>query len=145
MDRLSRSVRQCLSLLDIKALHICKVSSVIVSFLKNSLKLWNINLFLNHTKGSMKSDKININCGISQGDSLSSLLFCWSLIPLTNKLNNSKYGYEIYEQTINHLFYMDDLKLYGKSELDIYTTIRELHQDGTYKVLEINKGNNTTQ
>ena len=39
---------------------------------------------------------------------------------------------------------MDDLKLYGKSELDIYTTIRELDQGGTYKFLEINKGNNTT-
>ena len=39
---------------------------------------------------------------------------------------------------------MDDLKLSGISELDIYTAIRELDQDGTYKFLEINKGNNTT-
>ena len=47
----------------LKALDIYKVSPVII-FLKNSMKLWNTNLFLNHTKGSMKSDKINISCGI---------------------------------------------------------------------------------
>ena len=79
------------------------------------MKLCNTNLFLNHTKGSMKSDKISINCGIFQGDSLSPILFCLSLIVLTNELNNTKYGYEIYEKTINNLFYMDDLKLYAKS------------------------------
>ena len=53
------------------------------------MKLWNTDLFLNQTKGSMKSDKININCGIFQGDSLSPLLFCLELIPLTNELNNT--------------------------------------------------------
>ena len=80
------------------------------------MKLWNTNLFLNHTKGSMKSGKININCGIFQGDSLSPLLFCLLLLPLTNELNNTKNGYEIYEKAINHLFYMDDLKLYAKND-----------------------------
>ena len=83
------------------------------------MKLWNTNLFLNHTKGSMKSDKINLNCGIFQGDSLSPLLFCLSLIPLTNKLINTKYGYEISENTINHLFNMDDLKLYAKNDKEL--------------------------
>ena len=47
-----------------KALDIYKLSPAIINFLKNSMKLWNTNLFLNHTKGSMKPDKININCGI---------------------------------------------------------------------------------
>ena len=75
-----------------------KVTPVIINFLKNSMKLWNTNLFLNHTKGSMKSDKININSGIFQGDSLFLLLFCLPLTPLTNELNNTKYGHEIYEK-----------------------------------------------
>ena len=73
------------------------------------MTLWNTNLFVNHAKGRMKSDKININYGIFQGDSLSLLLFCLSLIPLTNELNKTRYEYKIYEITINHLFYMDDL------------------------------------
>ena len=99
----------------LKPLDIYKVSPVIKNFLKYSVKLWNTNLFLNHTKGSMKCDKININCGIFQGDSLSPLLLYLSLIPLTNEINNTKYGYEVYEKTIDHLFYMDDLKLYAKN------------------------------
>ena len=103
----------------LKALGIYKVSLVIINLLKSSMKLWNTNLFLNHTKGSTKSDKINVNCGIFQGDSLSPLLLCFSLIPLTNELNNTKYGYDIYEKAINHLFYMDDLKLYAKNDKEL--------------------------
>ena len=80
------------------------------------MTLWNTNLFVNHAKGYMKPDKININYGIFQGDSLSPLLFCLSLIPLTNELNNTKYEYKIYEITINHLFYMDDLQFYAKND-----------------------------
>ena len=76
-------------------------------------------MFLNYTKGSMKSDKINIKCGIFQGDSLSSLLFCLLLMPLTNELNNTKYGYGIYEKTINQLLYMDDLKLHAKNNKEL--------------------------
>ena len=79
------------------------------------MKLWNTNLFLDHTKGFMKSGKININCGNFRGDPLSPLLFCLSLIILTSELNNTKYGYDIYEKAINHLFYMVDLKLYAKN------------------------------
>ena len=67
----------------------------------------------------MKSDKINIKCGIFQGDSLSSLLFCLLLMPLTNELNNTKYGYGIYEKTINQLLCMDDLKLHAKNNKEL--------------------------
>ena len=116
----------------LKVLDIYKVSPAIINFLKNSIKLWNTTLLLNHTKGSMKSGKININCGIFQGDSLSPLLFCFSLVPPTNELNNTKYGYDIYEETINHLFYMDDLKLYAKNEKEregLLSTVKQFSHD----------------
>ena len=93
------------------------------------MKLWSTNLFLNHATGFMKSGKININCGVFQGDSVSPLLFCLSLIPLTNELNNTRYGYEIYEKAINHLFYMNGLiKLYaknGKGLEDLLSTVKQ--------------------
>jgi hypothetical protein len=67
--------------------------------------------------GIVQSRLIKINRGIFQGDSLSPLLFCMALISLTSELNGSKRGYQAYgtEREINHLLYMDDLKLTGRS------------------------------
>ena len=85
----------------------------------------------------MKSDKINMNCLIFQGNSLSPLLFCLSLILLTNDLNNTKYGYEIYKKIINHLFYMDDIKLYAKNNKKLeglLSTVKQFSDDISVKV-----------
>ena len=49
-----------------------------------------------------------------KGDSLSPLLFTRSLNPLSRELQKTGYGYQLDEQTtIDHLFYVDDLKLYA--------------------------------
>ena len=53
----------------LKVVDIYKVSLVTIDVFRSSVKLWNTNLFLNHAKGFMKSDKININCGIFLVDS----------------------------------------------------------------------------
>ena len=86
------------------------------------MKLWNTNLFLNHTKRSMKSDKININCEIFQGDYLSPLLFCLSVIPFTNELNNTKYRYKIYEKATNSA--KNDKELEG-----LFSTVKQFSDD----------------
>ena len=69
----------------------------------------------------MQSQPIQIRRGIFQGDSLSPLLFCIALIPLTNELNRADCGYQVHgtERKISHLLYMDDLKLLGGNENDI--------------------------
>lgn len=61
-------------------------------------------------------EEIQIRRGIFQGDSLSPLLFCICLIPLTTELNNYKAGYSLQNHCINHLVYMDDLKLFAQNE-----------------------------
>ena len=70
------------------------------------------------------SDNINIKRGIFQGGSLSSLLFCISLIPLSLELNSSGYGYKIGTERITYLFYMDDLKLCTKDDSELEGLLR---------------------
>ena len=67
---------------------------------------------------------VTIKCGIYQGDALSPLLFCITLSPLSALMDNSTYGYRFKSGiTINHLLYMDDIKLYAKNEQDIDSLI----------------------
>ena len=79
------------------------------------MRKWKTNLHLNYSEGSIICENLDINCGILQSDSMSLLLFCLALTPLSYELNDTGYVYKIREGKINHLFYMDDLKLHGKN------------------------------
>ena len=77
----------------INALKLYKISPIIINFLKINISLGKTNLLLSHEKGTLKSNKIYINCGVFQGDSLSPLIFCLALSPLFTILNGTEYGY----------------------------------------------------
>ena len=80
-----------------------------------------------HTENKLiETDDIKIQYGIFQGDSLSPLLFCICLIPLTEQLNRLNTGYEEHTTMtkISHLLYMDDLKLIAKSEEELQKEIQ---------------------
>ena len=65
-----------------------------------------------------KLARVNIQRGIFQGDTLSPLLFVIGLIPLSHILRKVNAGYQLgkgQHKKINHLLFMDDLKLYGNS------------------------------
>ena len=94
------------------------VSPTIINFLKISMTKWKKNLHLNYSEGSIICENFDINRGIFQGDSLSPLLFCLALTPLSFELNDTGYGYKVGEQKIS-LFYMDDLKLYEKNDKEL--------------------------
>jgi hypothetical protein len=74
----------------------------------------------------IETEDTEIQCGIFQGDSLSSLLFCICLIPLTEQLNRLNTGYEEHttKTKISPLLYMDDLKLISKSEEELQKQIQ---------------------
>ena len=55
-----------------------------------------------------------------QGDSLSPLLFTIAFIPLSHLLQESGKGYQISPDVIiNHLLYMDDIKLYARNDSEL--------------------------
>ena len=70
--------------------------------------------------------KVKTKRGIFQGDLLSPLLFVISLIPLTYILRRSEHGnkFSSNAEKINHLLYMDDLKLHCKSEKELDSLIQ---------------------
>ena len=103
----------------LKSLEIVKVSPHLINFLKHNMNQWKTKLTLTHLNGELECDNIKIKRGIFQGDSLSPLLFCISLIPLSLELNESTYGYTINNKRVSHLFYMDDLKLYAKNDCEL--------------------------
>ena len=98
-----------------KYLEMFKISSVLRNFLSHSMRVWKTTLVLNTVENTLNAGDININSGIYQGDSLSPILFCVTLIPLSKLLNNTGYCNKP-RNTINHLFYMDELKLFAKND-----------------------------
>ena len=94
-------------------------------FLLSSKKKWKTEL----TSRGQQLGVVNIKRGIFQGDSLSPLLFVVYMVPLSLVLRRSKGGYEWRgrEFKINHLLFMDDPTLFGKSYKQIDSLVQTVH------------------
>jgi hypothetical protein len=67
---------------------------------------------------------VAVKRGVFQGDSLSLLLFCLTLVPLTNKLNKQGTEYEVKgKNKDSYLFCMDDLKLFSRDESELIAEV----------------------
>ena len=78
--------------------------------------------------------EVDIKRGIFQGDFLSPLVFVLALVPLSLILRKTKAAYEFSgsKKKINHILFMDNLKLYSRNEkgLDsLIQTIRVFSED----------------
>ena len=93
--------------------------------LKSTMIDWKTDLI----SGDTKLGEININRDIFQGDFLSPLLFALSLIPLTLVLRQmeQRYSFRKGKRKLNHVLFMDDLKLYGNNQNEI---------DGLVKIVD---------
>ena len=97
-----------------------KISDNIKKFIRGNMEKWKTIL----ENGNQQLGEVHIRRGIFQGDSLSPLMFVMAMMPLTNILRKLNQGYTTKNKSkINHLLYMDDLKLYGKSQKDMETMI----------------------
>ena len=84
------------------------------TFLQKSMQQWRLSL----TPNGKDLGEANVKRDTFQGDRLSPLLFVLSvvLLYLTLKKVNTCYKWRKMEYRLNHLLFMDDLKLYTKSE-----------------------------
>jgi len=110
----------------IKSLELIGINNKVISFTKKVMSYWRTHMHVHTENKLIETEDINIKCGIFQGDSLSSVLFCICLIPLTEQLNKLDTGYEEHttKTKISHLLYMDDLKMIAKSEEELQKQIQ---------------------
>ena len=108
-----------------ECMHKFGIASNVEKMLTASMQGWRTELTCcNESLGPVKFRR-----GIFQGDSLSPLLLVIAMIPLNLVLRKMKIGYQFSsnKELINHLMFMDDIKLFAKyeSELDaLIQTVR---------------------
>ena len=100
------------------------IANNVQDFLNNSMKPWELEL-----NSSGKTLEVDTRKGTFQGDSLSPLLFVLCMVPLTWLLRRAKAGYEWGNKgfKLNHLLFMDDLKLFAKSKNQIDSLVQTVH------------------
>ena len=107
----------------LKCLELYNINKDLTAFLKEQMTQWKTTMYLNHEEGQLMVPNIKILRGIFQGDSLSPLLFCLALDPLSKILKANSIGYDLSrgrsrkaeKKKVNHLLFMDDLKIYAES------------------------------
>ena len=109
----------------LESMRMCGIAPNIISLFQTSLSQSRVSLF--HGKDSLGT--VLIKRGIFQGDSVSPLQFIIGLIPLSMILERSSAGYSLSPggPKINHRLYMDDLKLYGKTQEELEELITVTH------------------
>ena len=92
---------------------------------QKSMQQWRLSL----TTNGEDLGEVNVKKEYFQGDGLSPLLFVLSMMPLPLILKkvNACYKCGKKEYKLNHLLFMDDLKLYAKSEDKTNTLVRTVY------------------
>ena len=88
-----------------------------MQMVENSMQNWKTML----TSAEKELAEVHISRGIFQGDSLSPLLFVICLIPMLLVLRKVKAGYSFGNDKlkVNHMLFMNDMKLFGRSSVEI--------------------------
>ena len=101
------------------------VAGNVRGMMEKSMEKWQTELSVN---GEILGS-VDIKRGIFQGDSFSPLLFVMIMIPLSMILQDLNKGFKFGNngEKINHLLFMDDLKLYANSENDLNVLVNEVY------------------
>ena len=89
-----------------------KISQETINFIEKIMKNWRVELT---AKGKSLAET-KIQRGIFQGDALSPLLFIIAMMPVNHILRKCTAGYKLSrsQEKVNHLMYVDDIKLFTK-------------------------------
>ena len=105
----------------IDCLKMYKLSHEVINFTEKTMQTWRAEL----TAGGRSLAERKIQRGIFQGDALSPLLFIIAMMPLNHIHRKCTAVYKLsrLQENINHLMYMDAVKLFTKNEKELETLI----------------------
>ena len=108
----------------INCLKMYKISYETINFIEKTMKNWRVEL----TARGKSLAETKIQRGIFQGDALSSLLFIIAMMSVNHILRKCTVGYKLsrLQEKVNHLKYMDDVKLFAKNEKELETLIHTI-------------------
>jgi hypothetical protein len=115
----------------IEMLRCLKLHPNIVRCIEDLIPTWRTRFVITQDKHTTTTTGwVHYKRGVFQGDSLSPLLFCISLLPLSIELRTGK-GYMVgppgrREAKVTHLLYMDDLKLYSPSPKELTSLLNKV-------------------
>ena len=91
-----------------------KIPDVVIKFTEKTIETWRVELI----EGGKSIAEVKIQRGIFQGGALSPLLFVIAMMPLNHIIRKCTAGYKISksQEKINHLIYIDDIKLFAKKK-----------------------------
>ena len=108
----------------INCLNMYKILHEVMKFIEKTMKTWKMEL----TAGGRRLTEAKVQRVIFQGDALLPLLFLIAMMPLQPTLRKftARYKLSKSEEKINHLMYMDDIKLFAKNEKELETLINSV-------------------
>ena len=108
----------------INSLKMYKISDEVINFIDKTMKTWRVEL----TAGGRRLAEAKIPRGIFQWDALSPLLFIIAMMPLNHILRKCTAGYKLSrsQEKVNHLMYMNDIRLFAKNEKELETLIHRV-------------------
>ena len=100
------------------------ISHEVINFIEKTIQTWRVEL----TAGGRSLAETKLQRGIFQGDSLSRLWFIIAMMLLNHIIRKCTTGhkYSRLQEKINHLMYMDDIKLFAKNEKELKTLIHSV-------------------
>ena len=99
-----------------------KIPDQVIQFIKKTMQTWRVEL----TAEGKSLAEVKIIRGIFQGDAQSLLLYVIAMMPLNHTLRRCPAGYKLSksQEKINHLMYMDDIKLFAINKKELGTLIQ---------------------
>ena len=107
----------------------CKAPRWIQSLLRTVMPEWKTTIIAWSEVDNRVTIPIHFSRGLFQGDALSPLLFCLCAAPLSLALRETRgVGSEFQAARLTHLMFMDDLKVYSESALELQESVRKVEE-----------------